>query len=128
MLIYAGPFTSLYFFITIHIKTYSISKRRRAVQARGSKAWELWIENGWSPLIFILLRIFGKNAYFIAIDLVSEIPIPRSKLNNGPAMQPVIANSPKPSLETAKSATRSPIEFPRANKVRPRNDGLTPLM
>ena len=56
------------------------------------------------------------------------MPIPRSKLNNGPAMQPVIANSPKPSLETAKSATKSPIEFPRASSVRPRNDGLTPLM
>ena len=72
--------------------------------------------------------VVNKNTYFKAIDLVSEIPIPRSKLNKGPAMQPVMASSPKPNLETAKSATKSPIEFPRASNVRPRNDGLTPLM
>ena len=54
--------------------------------------------------------------------------MPRRILKRGPAKQPVIANSPNPSLETARSATKSPIEFPIAKRVSPRKDGLIPLI
>lgn len=59
---------------------------------------------------------------------VSEMPIPRSRLKRGPAIAPVIASSPNPSLDTAKSATKSGIELPSANIVRPRKDVLIPLI
>ena len=59
---------------------------------------------------------------------VREMPIPSRRLKSGPAIAPVMASSPKPSLETARSATRSGIELPSANIVRPRKDVLIPLM
>lgn len=70
-----------------------------------------------------LLSENGMDSSMCFISIIQqEDPAPQSMLKIGPAMQPVIAISPKPFLVMATSAERSPMQLPQANKVNPRRD------
>jgi hypothetical protein len=55
-----------------------------------------------------------------------ESPRPISKLNKGPAKQPVIAISTKPFFAIDMLAIKSPVELPHARTVKPRRLELIP--
>lgn len=59
---------------------------------------------------------------FATKTVIIERPRPTRMLKMGPAMQPVIAISPKPFLVIATSALMSPRQFPQASNVSPSTD------
>ena len=71
-------------------------------------------EKGWDP--------------WTAVIFVKDIASPSNKLKRGPAVQPITASSPRPILEIARLAIRSPTEFPAARRVSPRKEGFMPLI
>ena len=55
-------------------------------------------------------------------------PRPSIRLKTGPAMQPVMAISPRPRFASDTLAMKSPREFPHERIVKPRKDGGRPVI
>ena len=64
----ASPFVSLYYVEIIHIKIIIISMTRSTVQTKGSRAYGLLIENGWSPLLRAFLPKTKRRRIIILLS------------------------------------------------------------